>query len=502
LPAVAAEQARRSLARFIRDSWHVLEPTTPLVWNWHIEAVAWHVQAVLEDWQRRQADSGYTQRLRNLLINIPPGTAKSRIVSVCTPAWMWLRCPEWRAIFLSSNPDVALRDSIYCRDLIESDWYQESFRPTWRMKGDQNAKGLYCNTAGGFRQARGWFAKITGNRADALFVDDPHDADEAQSDKLRQSVLDRWDAAIGNRLNDLRTSVRIGIMQRLHERDFSGHVMAQGDWELLCLPQEFEEAQARTTALGWRDPRTKEGELLFEERFPPEVLATERRRLGSYGYAGQHQQRPAPAEGGILKRKWWRFWQLPGQTLPPVLVRQTDGSFYSCPVVTLPGQFGQTLQSWDMAFKDTKDSAFVVGQVWGRTDADKWLLDQVREKLDFVATLAAVQELSRKWPHVALKLVEDKANGPAVISSLKSRVSGLVAVEPEGGKEARAQAVAPAIESGNVYLPHPSLAAWVDGFINECAAFPNGAYADQVDAMSQALRRMEQGGFGYTNFRR
>jgi len=142
-----------------------------------------------------------------------------------------------------------------------------------------------------------------------------------------------------------------------------------------------------------------------------------------------------------------------------------------------------------MAFKDLVSSDYVVGQVWGKKSADRFLLEQTKERMDFPSTLRAVRSLTERWPAAALKLVEDKANGSAVIAMLQHEITGLVAVNPEGGKEARASAVSPQVESGNVYLPHPALRHWVPGFIEECASFPNAKHDDQVDAMTQILLR-------------
>jgi predicted phage terminase large subunit-like protein len=217
-------------------------------------------------------------------------------------------------------------------------------------------------------------------------------------------------------------------------------------------------------------------------------LAEKKLELGSYGYAGQYQQRPAPAEGGILKRRWWRYYDHEGE---------------------LP-HFDQLCQSWDMAFKDTDGSDYVVGQVWGSFGAELYLLHQLRRRLEFTDTLHAVRELTRwvteRFPHreAHAKYVEDKANGPAVIATLRREVPGLIAVDPRGDKVARARAVAPALEAGNVYLPgRPSADGsdydrahtpdWVQAFIEECAAFPNGAHDDQVDAFSQALMKLLPG---------
>ena len=217
-------------------------------------------------------------------------------------------------------------------------------------------------------------------------------------------------------------------------------------------------------------------------------------RLGSYRYAGQFQQRPSPADGGILKRAWFRFWRPAHMELPAVPVKLSDGSLAQIQAVPIPANFDTMIQSWDMAFKETSSSDYVVGQVWAAKDADRFLLDQHRARLDMPATKEAVLSVSARWPKASAKLVEDKANGPAVIQELRHQIEGLIAVAPEGGKIARAHAVSPMVESGNVYLPHPSIAPWVEAFLDEVTAFPNGRHDDQVDAMTQALNRLRHTG--------
>ena len=185
--------------------------------------------------------------------------------------------------------------------------------------------------------------------------------------------------------------------------------------------------------------------------------------MGAYAYAGQYQQRPSPAQGGIIKRNWWQYYQ------------QT------------PPRFDIVVESWDCAFKATAQADFVVGQVWGKVGANLYLLDQVRGRFSFTETQDAIRNLSAKWPQAHAKLVEDKANGPAVIDSMRNAVPGLIPVDPQGGKVVRAQAVSVDIEAGNVWLPDPTVNPWITDFVEECAAFPNGAHDDQVDAMTQAI---------------
>lgn len=451
-----------TLADFVKESWQVLEPSTDLLWNWHIDIMCLHIQETLLDWFKYKQNPHYVQRIQNLLINVPPGSLKSRCLSVCTPAWMWTICPSWRAIFLSANPRVALRDSVYCRDVIESDWYQKRFSPDWKLRIDNNSKSSFWNTKGGVRSAFGFNSRITGDRGDFIAWDDPHDAQEVNSELIRQGVIDRWDSAIRNRVNDLKSSVRIGIMQRLHEKDLAGHVLESGSWQHLCIPQEFEKPFP-PTALGWVDPRTEPQELMFPERFSLGVLLEEKKALGSYGYAGQHQQRPAPADGGHFKRSWWKYYKV------------------------TPDDFDLVIQSWDCTFKETKKSDFVVGQVWGKRGGQFYLLDQVRDRMDINATIAAIRALSAKYPNSTAKLIEDKANGPAVISMLEREIPGLIAIEPEGGKLVRAVAIAPFVEAGNVFLPDPSIANWVGDFVAEFSTFPNGANDDMCDSTSQAI---------------
>lgn len=482
----SAERCRRSLAFFLRQGWHVLEPTTKLAWNWHLDAIADHVQAVLLDWQARQADPHAVQRIQNLLVNVPPGTLKSRVLVYAVP-WLWLRCPSFRAICLSANPRVALRDSMFAREVITSPWYQETFRPTWQLREDANAKSFFANTAAGSRSAMGMTSTITGERADAIIVDDPHDADAVHSDAERTAVLERWDAAIGNRVNDLRTSVRIGIMQRVHEEDWSAHVLGQGGWEHLMIPMEYEPERARTTAIGWTDPRKEPGECLHPERFTPEVLASERRRLGAYGYAGQMQQRPAPLDGGLFPPKAWAWWRPDG-----VAPTGTDGVLWRRPrgcsealALTLPPKFDQVVVSVDCAFKDTGDYVAIV--VVGAKGAHRFVLEVVRQRMDFTRTCAALKAVAARYPRAKV-LVEAAANGHAVVNALQAVVSGIVPVPALGSKEARAQACSPQVEAHQVFLAEG--AAWVGEFVDELAVFPRGKHDDQVDGLSMALNHM------------
>ncbi len=302
-----------------------------------------------------------------------------------------------------------------------------------------------------------------------------------------RAAIDWWDVVMSTRVNDPKTSAMVVVMQRCHQRDLSGHLLEKGGWEHLCLPAEYE-GPTRVTSIGFSDPRAATRRAAVARTVRPE---------GNRGSENQSRQlrrgRPASAAAVAgrrrsIKRHWFRFWQPPGANLPPVMVRMPDGT-------PAPGHgrshrhVEERAQSWDCSFKDLDTSDYVVGQVWGRIGSYFLLLDQVRGRMDCPATVKAVRELSAKWPGCSAKLIEDKANGSAVIQMLGREIPGLLPVNPGGGKVARAAAVSPLIEAGNVYLPHPDYAPWVEDFIEECAAFPNGAHDDQVDAMTQLLLR-------------
>jgi predicted phage terminase large subunit-like protein len=358
------------------------------------------------------------------------------------------------------------------------------------LTSDQNAKMRFDNNRSGYRLSTSVGGSVTGEGGDRIVCDDPHKVDEVDSDTSRKKVLDWWDVAMSTRVNDPKTSAMVVVMQRCHQRDLSGHLLEKGNFEHLSLPAEYE-GPGRTTSIGFSDLRTEPGQLLWPERYGPEEIVEAKLNLGSYAAAGQLQQRPSPAGGGIFKRHWFRFWQLPGINLPPVIVRLPDGTRMSIEPIELRS-VDDDLQSWDCAFKGEETSDYVVGQVWARAGSAYILGDQVRGRMDFPATLNAFRQLSRKYPGILAKLVEDKANGSAVVQTLVREIPGIIPVNPEGGKLARARAISPFVEAGNVYLPHPEYAPWVLDFIEECVQFPNGANDDQVDAMTQAILRLSQ----------
>jgi predicted phage terminase large subunit-like protein len=477
----ANETLVTSLARYTQAAWPIIEPNTALIWGWHLDAICEHLEAVPHE-------------IQHLLITIPPRSGKSTLVSVMWPTWSWIRQPEWRWLFASYAQTLSTRDALRSRRVLQSPWYQARWGERFRLTGDQNQKTRYENDHTGYRLATSVGGSATGEGGHIIVCDDPHNLEEIYSETIREGVLRWWDEVMASRLNDPKTGARVIIQQRGHERDLAGHVLEQGGYVHLDLPMEYE---PKTYVFHGKlvDPRSDPGELLCPARIDLQANEDLKLRLGPTAYAGQYNQRPVPAGGAIFKRWWWRYWQPKGVNLAPVAVQVPDGDLLMISPQDLPDTFDELIQSWDMAFKDLTDADFVAGQVWGRKGANRYLLDRDHRRMDFPATQKAVRALTAKWPRAHAKLVEDKANGPAIIASLRQEIPGLIAVEPDGGKVARAYAVTPACEAGNVYVPHPSLYPWVSAYLHEHDMFPAGAHDDDVDATTQALKRWLGGGW-------
>jgi len=471
---------RWGLKSFVDLAWPIIEPNTTFIPNWHLDIIAEHLEAV------------YRCEIHDLLINMPPRHCKSISVAVMFPAFIWTLEPSLRWLYSSYAQSLSIRDSIKMRRLIESPWYQARWGHVFQLTSDQNQKMKFENDKTGYRMSTSVGGSNTGEGGDVLVCDDGHNVEERESDVMREGVIDWWSNVMSTRINDPKKRRRIVVMQRVHEYDLAGHLLEQGGWTHLNLPAEYEGGKCIVSGcvFHWdKDPRTVEGEPLWPARYGKVEIAQLKKDLKEFGAAAQLQQRPAPAEGGILKRHWWKYWCYPGQeeSLPPVRVKMLDGTIKDVMPVPLPYAFDKLAQSWDMAFKDLATSSYVVGQQWGKKGPDAYLVDQVRAQMDFTATLESVRAFNKTHKLPSEKVVEDKANGPAILSVLQKEIAGMRGHGVHGDKQARASAYAHLPAAGNCYLPHPSIAPWVEEFINECATFPNSTYDDQVDTWSQAM---------------
>jgi len=466
----------KSLANFCKSAWHIIEPGTKLVWNWHLDTVCGYLQA----FHRGELPD------KRLIINIPPGTLKSILVSVMYPAWTWIDNPETRYLSITCEQGLAIRDALRMKQIITNSWFQRNW--PLAMQADQNEKTLYINDKNGFRQSQGITASNTGKRGDCLLLDDLIDAQHAFSDVIRQGVNDTWDQALSSRLNHMEESGVLLIMQRLHEDDITGHLLkkVKSRWTVLSIPMRYEDHLTYDAGrdIGrpeLNDPRTQKGELLFPARFNNRSVEALEEDLGEYGTSGQLQQQPTPTGGSIIKKHWWRIW--PDDIKPPVC----DHIFHS----------------WDTAFSeyDMKTAAFSACTRWGifwHEQREKYCilaLGMWFERLGYDELRKKVKELDKKF-NPDCNLIERKATGITLIQDMKRASPGRVRIYTPGrgdDKISRAHSVSPMFQSGLIYAPNK---AWAlgngrdkTGLIDYAAKFPAGGppCADLTDTITQAL---------------
>lgn len=479
------ERLAGSLRLFIPEAWRWVEPS-PFVPNWHIDAIAEHLEAV------RHGD------ILDLLITMPPRHSKSLIVSVIYPVWEWISLPSYRWVFASYAFGLSVRDSVKRRNLIKSKWFQDRWGKRVRLVPDQDTKIRFQNRKHGFMLSSSVGGSVTGEGGERIVADDPHNIKKAESEVVRQDTVDWWNIVMSTRRNDLSKSARIVVQQRTHEGDVAGDIIEKGGYIHLNLPTEFgfEGAERCRTAWTvkatgklhqWEDPRTEVGELLNPARFDAAANEKAKLDLGDYQYAAQHGQNPTPPKGQIFQAQWMKYYGGPGQ--PPI----PDFSRSTHPMTPM--------FSLDCTFKESKDTDNIAGLCWAMFGADVYLMPIcVHKRASFTNTIDATAEMvggenldkSVKWPgiypYIKIKLVEDKANGSAIIDTLQHRIPGMVPFSPNGAsKESRAMACSWRFRAGNVYLPHESIAPWIKEYVYELCAFPRAKHDDFVDATSQAL---------------
>jgi predicted phage terminase large subunit-like protein len=473
LQAIAVEREKRrrgirtarptSFREFIPAAWHVVEPAIPFVPNWHVDAIGDHLDAIVRG------------EITRLVINIPPGHMKSLTVSALWPPWVWVDRPDWRFLCGSYGIELAIRDAVKSRDVIDSEWYRDTFAPTWSLSTDQNVKSYYKNTCKGERIAVSVGGKTTGFRGNVVIIDDPLSVMDSYSQAKREEAV-RWlDQAATNRLNDPRTGAVVIMMQRVHENDPTGHVLKQGGYEHLCLPTEFESARRTVTSIGWTDPRTEEGQLLFPQMYTPEVLAGEKRRLGPFGYAGQHQQRPVPQEGAMFKTA-------------ALTTRDANGVAHAIP--RAPGT--RWVRFWDIggAGKRTQSDNTVGFLMAGTPDGRYHLVDVERGKWSADERNALIRRVGfadqERFGYVPQKIERGIGMGGEATARIVRDCAGLPIeeVSARGDKVTRADPFAAQVNSGNVAMIE---APWNREFIEELASFPFVDHDDQVDAASGAF---------------
>jgi predicted phage terminase large subunit-like protein len=448
LEQIDAELAKRSLSEFIKQAWHVLEPTAAFVDNWHIQAICSHLEACSRG------------EITKLIINIPPGHMKSLLTCVFWCAWEWINKPHLKWLYASYASHLSVRDSIKTRVLIGSDWYQRNFGNKYQLI--KTNEQYITNNKTGFRIATSIAGLGTGERVHRVINDDLVNATDAQSEAMRLQAINHMQA-MATRGVPSEPFIQILIMQRLHEADPAGWAMEQGGWEQLILPAEFEPNRRAKTKIGFKDPRQEEGELLWPALFPTDKLEEIKSALGPYGTAAQLQQRPSPLDGGIIRLEKLQFYT----------EIQEKVDYY--------------VQSWDTAFKTGKENDYSVCTTWAVCKTGYYLVDRYKAKVEFPELKKMLIMLANQWRPATI-LIEDKASGQSLIQELKRDTR--LPVKPikiDTDKIARVNAITTTLEA-NTYLPQNL--PWMRDYLDNLLVFPNGAHDDDVDSTSQALNFM------------
>jgi predicted phage terminase large subunit-like protein len=474
LAALNYDLACESLIDFAEVFWPVIEPGRPFVRGWAVEAVCDHLEAVSKG------------HIKKLLMNVPPGLMKSLSTNVLWPAYEWgpLNRPDLRYIGASYSQDLTIRDNRRCRQIIESPPYQEMFGERFHLVDDQNAKVRYDTDKRGFKIATSVGGLGTGERGDRFIIDDPHNVKTAESEAKLDEVAQWFTEVVPTRVNDIETSAFVAIMQRVHERDMSGLILAaELGYTHLELPMEYEPDRRCFVDLGggktFEDPRTQEGELLFPERFGRKALEGLKKQLsswgGQYAVAGQLQQSPTPRGGGMFKVE------------REALLKGMKPAFPA----------GATLvRGWDIAGSTTKKSPFTASVKAAFVGDMLYLGAVTRERKEIEeAEEHIIQTAKDDGPGVHQDLPQDPGSAGKSqkrhMAGKLARLGGSFAITPESGdKVTRAIGVASTWNAGNVVLVGSPTDPWVNPFLAEVATFPRGEFKDQVDALSRAYSRL------------
>ncbi len=456
--------AERSFLDFVRQAWPVLEPKTPYQGNWHHELLAEALEAVAAG------------ELRKLIINMPPRSGKSLLVSVFFPCWLWLRAPWERMLFASYSAVLATKHSVDRRALIQSPWYVGNWGIIVRLAEDSNLKTEFSNMARGHMIATSVGASATGRGGNFIICDDLINPDQANSDVERARAL-RWlDETFSTRLDDKKTGRQIVFEQRTHTSDPTGHLLDQGGWHHIALPAVAERKTIIDFPRSHKQRVREEGDILWRDHEGPAELEDAKLRLGPYAYSAQYQQAPVARGGNLIKQDW-----------------------LSATYRALPARFDSLVLSLDTAFKTGASNDYSAAIVIGTLNAPRdgsppghYLLEAWRGKLEFAALKRKIVELYATWhPHAVL--VEDAASGQSLIQELRSGTNlPLKPIRPDRDKLERMAAVTPVLEARRVLLPET--AWWRADLISELISFPAGAHDDWCDALAMALNYLRGAG--------
>jgi predicted phage terminase large subunit-like protein len=448
--------------------------------NWHIDLIADRLQQVS------------VGKIRRLIINMPPRSLKSVCISVAWPAWLLGNNPAARIMAASYSASLSVKHSVDSRLVLGQEWYAEVF-PGTVITDDQNEKAKFVTTKRGFRFATSVGGTATGEGADILIVDDPHNPIQAASQLQRQHAIDWFDQTFSTRLNNKKKGAIVVVMQRLHVDDLTGHLLKKGGWEHLCLSAVFDRNMVYHYA--GINKLVNSGDYLHEGREGEAEIANAKRELGSYGFNAQYQQQPMPLKGGMVELAWIKRYES-AVAVAQGMGENMDGlalSRFPHPCAINPKPL--IVQSWDTAIKSGSGNDYSVCTTWVETENAYYLLDVVALRLEYPALKSTCIALAEKWEPNTI-LIEDKASGQSLLQDLRlAKKFPVIAITPNADKITRFARVTTLFEGGKIYLPKQ--AAWLADYEAELLGFPNITHDDMVDSTSQFLNWARQrGGFG------
>lgn len=486
-----------SLYTFLKTAWKYIDPS-PWKDSWAIDAIAEHLQAVCDG------------QLRKLIINISPRCSKSTLVSVAYPAWTWaqsdigpLSGPHVAFLFASYANQLSLRDSVKCRRLIESDFYKARWGDRFSLTTDQNTKSRFSNSKSGERLITSIDGATTGEGAQVLICDDINAANEAFSESTIAATIDWFDTVASTRLNDPKTGAYIVIQQRLAEDDITGHILEKnsGEWCHLMIPMRYEPDRSFVTQIGWKDPRTIEGELMWPERFGEEEVKSLENALGPFAAAGQLQQRPEPKGGGVIQRSWWQPWE--AKEYPPMdFILGTLDTAYTMKTANDPSAmitFGVFSEGNTTAranrMIDAEGRPIYMDRSYDAGAPKTMMMHAWTERLEFHMLVEKVVKTAVAMK-VDLLLIENKAAGISLAQEIRRLYSNekfaVKLFDPKSqDKLARLYSVQHLFAEGLIHAPDRS---WADKVITQVGLFPHGKHDDLVDCVSMGLRELRDMG--------
>jgi predicted phage terminase large subunit-like protein len=485
-----------SLYTFLKSAWRYIDPAQ---WKdaWAVDAICEHLQAVVDG------------QIKRLIINCPPRIGKSNTVSVAFPAWTWAQpnstptCGAGVPFLYASYADkLSLRDSVKCRRLIESPWYQARWGTRFQLTTDQNTKSRFTNDKGGDRLITSIGAGVTGEGGNIICIDDPNAANDVESEATTEATISWWTTAMPTRLNDPELGAFIIIQQRLGEDDLTGHILeheADG-WSHLCLPGRYEPERSFHTVIGWTDPRTEPNELLWPERFSEEYLKRLEKSMGPYTFAGQIQQRPEPKGGGIVKREWWKLWE--HDSYPPMdfVLATLDGAYTEDRMndpsgMIIWGIFSGDVKAATTRIIDADGTPHRMNSTYSEFAPHVMCMYAWTARLELHELVEKVADTCIKMK-VDLLLIENKASGHSVSQEIRRLYwrerFGVELFDPKSqDKAARLYSVQHLFAEGIIYGPDRP---WMEGVIAQVGAFPKARHDEYVDLTSMGLRKLRDMG--------